>query len=123
MAMQSGLAQQFTVFLAEIASNFSLPIVAFLSAGLINIFIPSGGAQWALQGPSFIEAAKLLEVDLGVITMSVAYGDQWTNLIQPFTAIPILAMTGLRLRHIYGYCLLLCAATAIPLILGLIIAN
>ena len=97
--------------------------MAFLSAGLINIFIPSGGAQWALQGPSFIEAAKLLEVDLGVITMSVAYGDQWTNLIQPFTAIPILAMAGLRLRHIYGYCLLLCAATAIPLILGLIIAN
>ena len=91
--------------------------------GLINIFIPSGGAQWALQGPSFLEAAKLMEVDLGLITMSVAYGDQWTNLIQPFTAIPLLALTGLRLKHIYGFMLLLTLTTSVPLMLGLVLGN
>lgn len=123
MAMQSGLAEQFTTFLTTAANDTFLPIIAFLSAGLINVFIPSGGAQWALQGPSFIEAAKILDVDLGVVTMAVAYGDQWTNLIQPFTAIPILALSGLRLRHIYGYSLLLCGATALPLLAGLLVAN
>lgn len=123
MAMQSGLAEQFTDFLTEISTAGSLPVLGFLSAGLINVFIPSGGAQWALQGPSFIEAAQALQVDLGVITMAVAYGDQWTNLIQPFTAIPILALSGLRLRHIYGYAMILCVTTAVPLLTGLMLAN
>ncbi len=123
MAIQSGLAQQFTQGLIGVATHTTLPVIAFLSAGLINIFIPSGGAQWALQGPAFIEAAKLLEVDLGLIAMSVAYGDQWTNLIQPFVAIPLLALTGLRLKHIFGLALVLCAATSLPLITGLLIGN
>lgn len=123
MAIQSGLAQQFTQGLVAIATQTTLPIIAFLSAGLINIFIPSGGAQWALQGPAFIEAAKLLEVDLGLIAMSVAYGDQWTNLIQPFVAIPLLALTGLRLKHIFGLALVLCGATSLPLMAGLLIGN
>jgi short-chain fatty acids transporter len=123
MAIQSGLAQQFTQGLIAIATQTTLPVIAFLSAGLINIFIPSGGAQWALQGPAFIEAAKLLEVDLGLIAMSVAYGDQWTNLIQPFVAIPLLALTGLRLKHIFGLALVMCAATSVPLIAGLLIGN
>ena len=123
MAIQSGLAQQFTDFLVGVASNVTLPIIAFLSAGLINIFIPSGGAQWALQGPAFIEAAKALDVDLGLIAMSVAYGDQWTNLIQPFVAIPLLALTGLRLKHIFGFALVLCTTTSLPLMLGLLLGN
>jgi short-chain fatty acids transporter len=123
MAIQSGLAQQFTQGLVAIATQTTLPVIAFLSAGVINIFIPSGGAQWALQGPAFIEAAKLLEVDLGLIAMSVAYGDQWTNLIQPFVAIPLLALTGLRLKHIFGMALVLCAATSVPLVTGLLIGN
>ena len=123
MAIQSGLAQQFTDFLVGVASQVTLPVIAFLSAGLINIFIPSGGAQWALQGPAFIEAAKALDVDLGLIAMSVAYGDQWTNLIQPFVAIPLLALTGLRLKHIFGFALVLCATTSLPLMLGLILGN
>lgn len=123
MAIQSGLAQQFTAGLVTVASDVSLPIIAFLSAGLINIFIPSGGAQWALQGPAFIEAAKILEVDLGLIAMSVAYGDQWTNVIQPFVAIPLLALTGLRLKHIFGFALVLCATTSLPLMAGLALGN
>ena len=123
IALQSGLAEQFTGLLISVANEQALPLLAFWSAGLINIFIPSGGAQWALQGPSFLEAAKLMEVDLGLITMSVAYGDQWTNLIQPFTAIPLLALTGLRLKHIYGFMLLLTLTTSVPLMLGLILGN
>ena len=123
MAIQSGLAEQFTHVLTQISNKTMLPVIGFFSAGAINIFIPSGGAQWALQGPSFIAAAKTLDVDLGLTTMAVAYGDQWTNLIQPFTAIPILALTGLRLRHIYGYALILCMTTSLPLVTGLVLAN
>ena len=69
----------------------------------MNLFVPSGGGQWAFQGPIFIEAAKTLGTDPALIVMGVAYGDQWSNLIQPFWAIPLLAVAGLHLRQMMGY--------------------
>jgi len=122
LALHSGLAQQFTDLLLRVASADTLPIIGFLSAGLINIFIPSGGAQWAIQGPTFIAAAQSLDADLSVVTMSIAYGDQWTNLIQPFCAVPLLAVTGLKLREIYSYCIVICLLSALPMMLGLYLA-
>jgi short-chain fatty acids transporter len=122
LALESGLAGQFTDFILRIASQDTLPLVGFLSAGLINIFIPSGGAQWAIQGPTFIQAAQTLDVDLSVVTMAIAWGDQWTNLIQPFCAIALLAVTGLKLREIYSYCFVICMASALPMMLGLYLA-
>ncbi len=122
LALESGLAGQFTDFIIRVANPETLPILGFLSAGLINIFIPSGGAQWAIQGPSFIAAGQALDVDLSVVTMSIAWGDQWTNLIQPFCAVSLLAVTGLKLREIYSYCIVICLATSVPFLLGLYLA-
>ena len=48
------------------------------------MFIPSGGGQWAVQGPIMIEAALSLDVNPSVVVLGVAYGDQWSNMIQPF---------------------------------------
>ena len=123
LALETGLAEQVTNLVIRSASSESLPFAGFLSAGLINIFIPSGGGQWAVQGPVFIQAAQALDVKLNLITMSIAWGDQWTNLIQPFCAIVILAITGLKLREIYGFCCVICAATAFPFMLGLWLAQ
>ena len=67
------------------------------------MFIPSGGGQWAVQGPVMIEAAINLNVDPSVIVLGVAYGDQWTNMIQLFWTIPLLAIAGLHMRQIMGY--------------------
>ena len=67
------------------------------------MFIPSGGGQWAVQGPVMIEAAKNLDVEPYVVVLGVAYGDQWTNMIQPFWTIPLLAIAGLHMRQIMGY--------------------
>jgi short-chain fatty acids transporter len=67
------------------------------------MFIPSGGGQWAVQGPVMIEAALSLGVNPSVVVMGVAYGDQWSNMIQPFWTIPILAIAGLHMRQILGY--------------------
>ncbi|MEQ8801852.1 MAG: TIGR00366 family protein, partial [Haliea sp.] len=65
------------------ASADSLPLLGFFSGGLLNVFIPSGGAQWAVQGPIMLTAAQQLGADLPLTAMAVAMGDQWTNLIQP----------------------------------------
>lgn len=78
-------------------------MIAFLSGGLINMFIPSGGAQWAVQGPAFLEAAQLLGTDPELVVMGVAHGDQWTNIIHPFVAIPLLIMTGLKANKVLSY--------------------
>jgi len=99
----TGLVTVMSNFFTEIATEQTLPFFAFLSGGLINIFVPSGGGQWVIQGPIFLEAAKTLNVDPALIVLGVAYGDQWTNMIQPFWAIPVLAIAGLHLRQIMGY--------------------
>ena len=68
----------------------------FLSAGLANLFVPSGGGQWMIQGPIVLAAAEELKVDSAAAILAVSYGDQWTNLLQPFWALPLLSITGLK---------------------------
>ena len=77
------------------------------------MFIPSGGGQWAVQGPVMIEAANALNVDPRIIVLSVSYGDQWTNMIQPFWTIPLLAIAGLHMRQIMGYTFVIFIITGI----------
>ncbi len=99
----SGLVSVISSFFTQVSTAQTLPFFAFLSGGLINMFIPSGGGQWVIQGPIFLEAAANLGVESRLIVLAVAYGDQWTNMIQPFWTIPILAIAGLHLRQIMGY--------------------
>lgn len=77
--------------------------LAFASAGLLNLFVPSGGGQWAVQGPVLMQGALATGVEPGRVVMAMAYGDQWTNMLQPFWALPLLAITGVRARDIIGY--------------------
>jgi len=107
----SGLASVIAEWFTAIASASTLPFWAFLSGGLINMFVPSGGGQWVVQGPIFIEAAKTLGTAPSLIVMGVAYGDQWTNLIQPFWTIPLLAIAGIHMRAILGYCFVVLLVT------------
>ena len=99
----TGLMQVVTGWIISISTPETLGFCAFLSGGLVNMFIPSGGGQWAVQGPIMIEAALSLGVNPSVVVMGVAYGDQWSNMIQPFWTIPILAIAGLHMRQILGY--------------------
>lgn len=103
MMIGTGLVSVVAGWFIAISSAATLGFWAFLSGGLINYFIPSGGGQWSVQGPIFLEAARTLGTDPAVIVMGVAYGDQWTNMIQPFWTIPILAIAGLHMRQIMGY--------------------
>ena len=123
LMLSSGLTQKFSDAIISLSGPDTLPLLGFFSAGLINLFIPSGGAQWAIQGPIFVDAAQQMGVDTTIITMSIAWGDQWTNLIQPFCSIPLLIVTGLKLRQIYGYLIALCLATAMPFAFGLYLAQ
>lgn len=88
------------------SSAETFPLLAFFSAGLVNVFVPSGGGQWAVQGPIMLPAGVELGVLPVVSAMAIAWGDAWTNMIQPFWALPLLGIVGLNARAIMGYCLM-----------------
>lgn len=99
----SGLAADITEFFVSISTQETLPIFSFISAGLLNIFVPSGGGQWAIQGPIIIESSAQLDVPLPKMIMAMSYGDQVTNMLQPFWALPLLAITKLKAHQILAY--------------------
>ena len=104
--VQSGLAHSMSQWFVSFATADTLAFWSFISAGIVNIFVPSGGGQWAVQAPVMLPAALELGADVSRIAMAVAWGDAWTNLIQPFWALPVLAIAGLKAKDIMGYCLL-----------------
>ena len=103
---QSGMVGQISDFFVSISNVNTLPIFTFFSAGLVNIFVPSGGGQWVVQGPIVVESALQLEVPLNKAIMALAYGDQITNMLQPFWALPLLGITKLKAKEILPYALL-----------------
>ncbi|HRO93780.1 MULTISPECIES: TIGR00366 family protein [Micrococcaceae] len=103
MMTGSGLIQVFSDAFVAISTPVTFGLLAFLSAGLVNFFVPSGGGQFAVQGPIMLSAGAELGVDPAITVMAVSYGDQWTNMVQPFWAIPLLAIAGLKMRDILGY--------------------
>ena len=105
MMKLSGLIVVIAGWFVAISNQYTFPLLTFISAGLVNIFVPSGGGQWAVQGPVIVEAAKAMGVDYTKVIMALAYGDQWTNLFQPFWALALLGLTGLKARQIMGYCM------------------
>lgn len=104
----SGLIETVSNALLSVATPKTFPLFAFYSAGLVNFFIPSGGGQWAVQGEILATAASALGVAPGPVIMAFSYGDAWTNMLQPFWALPLLGIMGLRARDVIGYSTLVC---------------
>jgi len=103
----SGLIDVFAGFFVHISNDFTFPLFTLISAGVVNVFVPSGGGQWAVQGPIIIDAAQQIGVALPKCVMALTYGDQLTNMMQPFWALPLLGITGLKAKDILPYSLFL----------------
>ena len=117
----SGMVVQIADFFVSIANETTLPIYTFFSAGLVNIFVPSGGGQWAVQGPIVIESAMQLGVPLPKAVMALAYGDQITNMLQPFWALPLLGITKLKAKEILPYTVIIMLVGSAVFIGGLLL--
>jgi len=117
----SGLVLLISDFFVSISTAQSFPILTFFSGGLVNFFVPSGGGQWAVQGPIVVEAAKELNIPLPKIVMALAYGDQITNMIQPFWALPLLGITRLKAKDILPYSTIILLAGTLIFVTGLLI--
>ncbi len=103
MMASSGLTTIVANGLISVASVKTLPLLTYLSASFINLFVPSQGGQWAIQGPIVAQAASVLGAHQGLIADAFMLGDEGTNLLQPFYVIPALSVLGMKLKDIYGY--------------------
>lgn len=112
------LASIIADFFVSISNDVTFPVLTFLSAGIINFFVPSGGGQWAVQAPIVMPAATEMSIEYGRAAMAIAWGDQWTNMIQPFWALPALGVAGLSARNIMGYLVVITIYTGILACLG-----
>ncbi len=105
----------------NISTPVSYPLFTFLCAAVLNLFVPSGGGHWAIQAPIMFSAGADLGVDPGLTGMAIAWGDAWTNLIQPFWAIPALAIAKLNAKDIMGFCLIDLVVSGVIICSGLLI--
>jgi short-chain fatty acids transporter len=112
------LAGVISDFFVRISTSVTFPMLTFLSAGIVNFFVPSGGGQWAVQGPIVMPAAAKMGVEAGRAAMGIAWGDQWTNMIQPFWALPALGVAGLSAKDIMGYLVTVLLFTGVVACLG-----
>jgi short-chain fatty acids transporter len=101
--VNSGLAATISNWFVAISTPRTFQLFTYYSAGIINMFIPSGGGQWAVQGPIMMPAAKMLGVSYARTASAIAWGDAWTNMIQPFWALPLLGVAKLGIKDIMGY--------------------
>lgn len=121
MMVNSGLSEKMSLWFVSISNEFTFPLFTFISAGIVNFFVPSGGGQWAVQGPIMIEAGMQIGVDNAKTSMAIAWGDAWTNMIQPFWALPLLAIAGLRVRDIMGFLVIILIYSFFPIAIGLLL--
>lgn len=114
MIKYSGLVAILANGIVAISTETTFYLWTFLSASVVNLFVPSGGGQWTVQGPVAIASAQMMNANMVKTCLMVAYGNTWTNMFQPFWAIALLGITGLKAKDIMGY------STAIMLCSGII---
>lgn len=105
----------------DISTPKTYPLFTFLCAAILNMFVPSGGGHWAIQAPIMFTAGAALGVDPGLTGMAISWGDAWTNLIQPFWALPALAIAKLNAKDIMGFCIIDLFVTGLVICSGLLI--
>jgi short-chain fatty acids transporter len=119
MMADSGFAQVIVGGIVSVASARSIPVWSFVSAAIVNMFIPSQGGQWIIQGPLLVDATEQLRGSLPTVINAFVYGDETTNLLQPLYLIPALAVVNMKLKDVWGYCAYLCVFWIILIALGL----
>lgn len=98
-ALQDRLADVFV----KGSSEGLFPLVVFWYSGIVNYFVPSGGSKWFIEAPYIMQAGNELGVAPALTVLSYAWGDMMTDAIQPFWAIPLLGLAGLKFRDIMGF--------------------
>ena len=104
MMKYTALAQVITQAFVAAATPRTYPLFMYWVAGILNYFVPSGGSEWIMMSPIIIPAGHALGVSPATVTLTYAWGDMMTDVIQPFWAIALCEITGIKFREMMGYC-------------------
>lgn len=124
---ESGLAAMIAGWIAEVSTQRTMPLFSYISASIVNLFIPSQGGQWIVQGPVLTDAAQQVGANMVYVANAFVYGDEATNLLQPLYVIHALAVVWMKLKDVWGFMAFIwafwCVITSlrlyfIPLIVG-----
>lgn len=121
MMSGSGLTGVMANGLIQIATPKTMPFFSYLSASIVNLFVPSQGGQWIIQGPILTEAAQSVNAHMPTIINAFVYGDEATNLIQPLYIIPALSLVGMKLKNVWGFMAFIWFAWFIVTSIGLLV--
>lgn len=106
MMASSGLVAIIANAFATHSSETSFPYLCYFCMAIINFFIPSSGGIFMVAGPALGQAALDLGVEANKFLISFTAGETISNIIQPFWAIPLLGIAGLKMKDIMGYCII-----------------
>lgn len=117
--LYTGLGDQLGQLLASVATIDTYPFFAYITGGLVNFAIPSAGGEFAVVGPSIINAIKEIGAGLPAeeitkmisrASLSIAYGESLSNMMQPFYLLIVMPIMGsgtkLQARDVMGYLLI-----------------
>jgi len=102
----TGLTDRIGELFVSLSTKETFPAIVYLYSGVVNYFVPSGGSKWAIEAPYLLNAAASLGVAPEKVVLAYAWGDMATDLIQPFWALPLLAVARLEFKDILGFLLL-----------------
>ncbi|MEJ2112892.1 MAG: TIGR00366 family protein [Flavobacteriaceae bacterium] len=117
--LYTGLGERLAEIMASVATINTYPFFAYITGGIVNFAIPSAGGEFAVIGPSIINAVKEIgagfpqgEITLMIsrVSLSIAYGESLSNLLQPFYLLLVFPIMGsgvkIQARDIMGYLVL-----------------
>ena len=105
MMGDSGLVALIANFFADISTKTTYPYWCYTAMAIVNFFIPSSGGIFMVAGEPLGQAALNLGIDPYKFVIAFTAGETISNIIQPFWAIPLLGIAGLKMKDIMGYCI------------------
>ena len=99
----TGLAGVISSAFVVVASAHTLPFWSYVCSLFITFLVPSGGGHWAVQGPFVVPAAVQLHASVPATAIAVAAGENVAYMLQPFFALPVVAMAGIGIQRVMGY--------------------
>jgi short-chain fatty acids transporter len=103
MITATGLAGVISNAFVHIASAHTLPFWSYVCSLFITFLVPSGGGHWAVQGPFVVPAAVQLHASTAATAVAVAAGENVAYMLQPFFALPVVAIAGIGIQRVMGY--------------------
>jgi short-chain fatty acids transporter len=115
----TGLVDTLAQWVISFSTEFTFPAIAALLTSLIGYFIPSGGSKWVIEAPFLIPAGQALGVPDAKTIIAYMFGGDLVALIQPFFAVPFMAVTGLEFKDFVGYSFVAFIVLGVIMLLGL----